>query len=50
MNTDQKAINEMAKVIVKANDTCRVETIATRLYKAGYRKQSEDTLNYSKLL
>lgn len=37
----EKQIEEMAKVIAKADDTCLVKTIAERLYNAGYRKQSE---------
>ncbi len=41
MNTDKQAVEEMAKVILKTDDTCRVNTIATNLYNAGYRKQSE---------
>lgn len=34
-------IGEMAKVIAKADDTCRSRTIAEALYNAGCRKQSE---------
>ena len=38
---DKQAVEEMAEIILKTDDTCRVRTIATRLYNAGYRKQSE---------
>ena len=37
----EKQIEEMAKVIAKADDTCLCRTIAEALYKAGYRKQSK---------
>jgi hypothetical protein len=32
-------IEEMAKVIAKADDTCRAQTISEALYDDGYRKQ-----------
>lgn len=38
---EEKAIEEMAKIIAKADDTCRAQTISKTLYNAGYRKQSE---------
>lgn len=37
----EKQIEEMAKVIAKADDNCRAKTIAEALYNAGYCKQSE---------
>ena len=36
-----KQIDEMAKVIARADDTCLCQTIANSLYRAGYRKQRE---------
>lgn len=35
----KEQIEEMAKVIAKADDICRAQTIAEHLYNAGYRKQ-----------
>ncbi len=40
-NNEKKQIEEMAKVIAKADDTCRAKTLANALYNADYRKQSE---------
>ena len=38
---EKQAIEEMAKVIAKADDSCRAQTIAKALVNADYRKQSE---------
>ena len=42
--TEQKQIEEMAKVIAKADDTCRALTISKALYDEGWRKQSENVI------
>lgn len=47
MNKERQIV-EMAKVIVKADDTCLLQTISEALYKAGYRKQSENTVEVVK--
>ena len=37
----EKQIEEIAKIAARRDDTCRAATIATAIYNAGYRKQSE---------
>jgi NTP pyrophosphatase (non-canonical NTP hydrolase) len=39
----ENSIEEMARVIAKADDTCRAHTIAAMLYANGYRKNVIDT-------